>query len=217
MAHSAAMSHPARLIGRAVAVAALATIAGCSDDAGNSGERPADLGAGVTLTIPPSRLTPFCQAMIDLSDRLETDPAGDEGELILDTYLSILDEVPAEIEEDFLVVIARLQRGDLPDLATTSSTRPAGRGPSTTTTMPDGATTDATTGSTLPDAEYEGWTPDDDPAIRVNGYVDFVCRDNLNNPGPPASAPQPPELEDTVPEDTAVEGGAVDATVDTTS
>jgi hypothetical protein len=35
----------------------------------------------------------------------------------------------------------------------------------------------------------EGWVPDDDPAVRVNEYVDFACRDTINNPGPPATVP----------------------------
>jgi len=191
------------------AVAVVLAIAGCSgDDDANSGERPS--AAAPTVTVPPSRLTPFCQAMIDLADRLETDQSADAGELILETYLSIVDEVPDEIEEDFLVVVARLQRDELPDLATTTN---ASTGPSAPTTdesdeptgddeptaqaTGDEATADARA-STLDDAEYQGWTPDDDPALRVNGYVDFVCRDNLNNPGPPATVPPPPELDDTL-------------------
>lgn len=212
MAHSTAMSRHALL-----AVATALVVAGCSGSA-SEGERP-DQGAGVTMTVPPTRLTPFCQAMIDLADRLETEQIDDEGQLILDTYLDILSEVPTAIEEDFRVVIARLQSGDLPELATTSTTRPGsrsatattstvGRSPggsastrSTTTTTATTTTTTTTTHGTLADAEYEGWTPDDDPAIRVNGYVDFVCRDNLNNPGPAASQPEPPELSGT--EDTA--------------
>ena len=195
------------------AVAVVLAIAGCSgDDDANSGERPS--AAAPTVTVPPSRLTPFCQAMIDLADRLETDESTDAGELILETYLSIVDEVPDEIEEDFLVVVARLQRDELPDLATTSPST----SPSTTTTSRSGEPTgddeptagEATTDpgpSTLDDAEYQGWTPDDDPALRVNGYVDFVCRDNLNNPGPPATVPPPPELDtlDDTPEDTPEE------------
>ncbi len=161
--------------------------------------------------------------MIDLADRLEADQSTDAGELILETYLSILDEVPDEIEEDFLVVVARLQRDELPDLATTSPSTI----PSSTTTSRSGeptgdgeptaqATGDETTGdgglSTLDDAEYQGWTPDDDPALRVNGYVDFVCRDNLNNPGPPATVPPPPALDETL-DDTQP---AVEPTFETT-
>lgn len=231
MAHSAAM--------RAVVVCAVAAmaIAGCSGDDANSGERPSS--AGPTVTVPPSRLTPFCQEMIDLADRLETDESADPGALILDTYLSILDEVPDEIEEDFLVVIARLQRGELPDLGTgdaatgetgTDETGPDETGPDETA-GPDGASLDAGTDEltedkgtddgtddsgdalgtdgtddsgdtgdltgTQEEAEYQGWTPDDDPALRVNAYVDFVCRDNVNNPGPPATEPPPPLLEAT--------------------
>lgn len=207
MAHSMAMSRHALL-----AVATALVVAGCSGSA-SEGERP-DQGTGPTMTVPPTRLTPFCQAMIDLADRLETEQIDDEGQLILDTYLEILSEVPTAIEEDFRVVIARLQSGDLPELATTSTTsttRPGSRSTTATTTTvgrsPGGSastrstTTTTTTHGTLADAEYEGWTPDDDPAIRVNGYVDFVCRDNLNNPGPAASQPEPPELSGT--EDTA--------------
>ena len=35
----------------------------------------------------------------------------------------------------------------------------------------------------------EGWGPEDDPALRVNAYVDFECRGVQNNPGPPATQP----------------------------
>ena len=203
-------------------------IGGCSgDDDANSGERPS--AAGPTVTVPPGRLTPFCQAMIELADRLETDDTTDAGELILETYLSILDDVPDEIEEDFLVVVARLQRGELPELATTtiSAASDEATDEATDEERTDRATDERTAEATedpergtVDDAEYQGWTPDDDPALRVNGYVDFVCRDNLNNPGPPATVPPPPDIDDTLDDapDDALDDTqpAVEPTIETT-
>jgi hypothetical protein len=57
----------------------------------------------------------------------------------------------------------------------------------------DPATTLASADTTPPSDEQlfaeEGWVPDDDPAVRVNEYVEFSCRDTINNPGPPATPP----------------------------
>jgi hypothetical protein len=145
-----------------------------SDDAATNPAVPSG-----TVAIPESRLTPFCQAMIDLSDRLETDPPDDVDALIIETYTDIEDEVPAEILPDFQAVLADLEGEPVPSIdpvVTPPSTGPA----------------DGSGGSIAPgsDSFYEeGYTPRDDPAGRLNGYIDFACRDNQNNPGPPATQP----------------------------
>lgn len=127
--------------------------------------------APATITVPPARLSPFCQAMIDLSDRLATDPPDDVNQYIVDTYLSIVDVVPPEIESDFLVVLAEIQTGDSGSPPTTP---PSTEGPAD---------------EDLADFDAEGRLPDDDPSERLNAYVDFTCRDSENNPGPPATPP----------------------------
>lgn len=138
----------------------------------------------ITVTVPPERQTPFCAAMSELSQRLAD--AGDEDvtEIIIDAYSAMVDEVPAEIEADFLAVLAELQAGT----DTTSG--------EATTTDPTVATLAPGTGTTAPFWE-EGYLPDDDPALRLNEYVLFSCRDSQNNPGPPATEPSLPPVETT--------------------
>ena len=135
-----------------------------------------------TVTIPPVRLTPFCQAMIDLADRLEQDPPDDIAAEIIEAYEEIAPEVPEAIRGDFDAVLADL-RVDAPPTTTEPDT------PTTPPAPPDPPNTD---GGTLPpgDAFFdEGYDPDDDPALRLNAYVDFECRDVANNPGPPPTQP----------------------------
>lgn len=133
-----------------------------------------------TVAIPPERLTPFCQAMNDLSDRLETDPPSDVSGLIIETYTEIADQVPAEISNEFAAVLAELQGDPLPvppvDTVETSTPTDVA-GPDDSLALED---------DEFPD---EGWLPGDDPAERLNAYVEFTCRDSLNNPGPPATQP----------------------------
>ncbi|MAT06020.1 MAG: hypothetical protein CL424_13360, partial [Acidimicrobiaceae bacterium] len=62
------------------------------------------------------------------------------------------------------------------------------------TLAPDAASPSVPTGpTTLPSEEQlvaeEGWLPDEEPAARVNAYIDFACRGTTNNPGPPATEP----------------------------
>jgi hypothetical protein len=144
--------------------------AGCSsDDAG--GSDAADIDAPIpSVTVPAARLTPFCVAMIDLAEELETDPPDDAAALILETYLGIVDDVPAAIENEFRAVIAELQRSD-----------PAA----------PGSTDPITSTSLLVDENFdaEGRLPGDTPSERVNDYVLFTCRGSGNNPGPPATEP----------------------------
>lgn len=169
---------------RVIAVALIGVmVGGCSTFGG--GDDGDDTGTGeevaivpdLSVTIPPSRLTPFCQAMIDLGDELENDPPADEGARIIEVYESVVDVVPPEIRDDFLSVLARLQSGS--PVATTAAT-------SVPATTAVGAST--VPGTTLVDAD-EGYFPDEDPAVRLNAYISASCRGTLNNPGPLATQP----------------------------
>jgi hypothetical protein len=166
-----------------VAVCGATVIVGCSsDDAATPDSTLADDRPRLTVAVPPERLTPFCQGIAELDARLAELPAGaDTAEVIIDAYSSIVDEVPAEIRDDFLTVLAALQEG----------TTEAAAGTSTTSTSVSSTITPAAPGTTLEDFE-EGYTPDDSPALRLNAYVQFACRDGQNNPGPPDTQPSPP-------------------------
>ena len=157
----------------AIAVAVLAAACTPGGTSSDGDEEDATTGQlpSVTVTIPPSRLTPFCQAMIDLNERLENDPPDDVEAEIIDTYEGILGEVPAEIRTDFDAVLADL-RGEAP----------------ASTGDPDAPTTSLGTPTSDPLAD-EGRAPGDDPAERLSAYVDFACRSIENNPGPPATQP----------------------------
>jgi hypothetical protein len=159
-----------------VVAAATLTLVGCSSD-GDDAAPLDDEGLSVpSVTVPSERRTPFCEAMIELADRLETDPPDDTGAVILETYLEILDEVPAEIENEFQAVIAQLQSGD----ATAVSSTAVGTGSVEVSSSPP---------ATLEDFDAEGRLPGDSPAERVSDFVLFTCRDSDNNPGPPATEP----------------------------
>jgi hypothetical protein len=164
----------------AVAVALAAVVLGGCDSGtredGVSGDGATTEAPPLSVSIPPERLTPFCQAMIDLGDRLVNDPPPDPASEIIAVYESLVDVVPPEIEVDFLTVLARLQSGAPATTSTTITT--------TTSTTVAGVATVATTLF----AE-EGYDPDEDPALRVNQYVQFTCRDAVNNPGPAATQP----------------------------
>lgn len=163
-----------------------AVLAGCTPF-GDSSEEDEDDAPGelptATVTIPPVRLTPFCQAMIDLAERLENDPPGDVTAAIIETYESIDAEVPAEIREDFDAVLADLRGEPTPDPSIPDAT---------TTTFDPGPPVTDETGATLPPGDPffdEGYEPEDTPALRLNAYVAFECRDVANNPGPPPTQP----------------------------
>jgi hypothetical protein len=156
-----------------VAVSVALVLAGCDSgerDDGASGAAGSTVAPEISVTIPPQRLTPFCQGMIDLTDRLLNDPPDDPAAEIISVYESLVEVVPPEIEAEFLTVLARLQSGTP---ATTS-----------TTAVADPNVTEPTT--LFAD---EGHDPDEDPALRVNEYVQFACRDAINNPGPAATQP----------------------------
>lgn len=156
-------------------------------------------------TAPAERLSAFCQSMNDISDRLDSDPPDDSVTFVLESYRSLLDEVPDAIALDFAAVIADLE-GNPISVPVSDSTGPttgevtSSSSLSADTTLPadpvvdapDGSATASTAlpieGDELPD---EGYSPGDTPAERVNSYVAFVCRDTANNPGPPATEPLP--------------------------
>ena len=147
-----------------------------------------------TVAIPPERLTPFCQTMIDLSGTLETDPPADVDALIIETYTELADQVPVEISNQFNAVLAGLKGEPLPVIEPVGE--PEISQPSTTIESAVGTTAlsgdSQPSGSSFPEGDAffdEGYLPGDDPAERLNAYVDLVCRDNQNNPGPPASQP----------------------------
>lgn len=173
----------ARTTRRPVVVAAVSVamvLAGCDsgerEDA-ESGPEGSTAAPEISVTIPPQRLTPFCQGMIDLTDRLLNDPPDDPAAEIVSVYESLVEVVPPEIEEEFLTVLARLQNGTPATTATVATTLPR-------TTVADPNVTEPTT--LFAD---EGYDPDEDPALRVNEYVQFACRDSINNPGPAATQP----------------------------
>lgn len=165
-----------------VVATAAALLAACDgDDATEAEGTAADVPIVGTVAVPEERLSPFCQAMIDLGDQLLDDPPDDVNELVIATYEDIADEVPDEIRADFDAVLAVL-RGEIPPPTTadpTAAPEPSSEGsvPSGPITSPDGSVVD------------EFIVPPATPAERLNDYVEFTCRDTANNPGPPATSP----------------------------
>lgn len=160
------------------ALAALAGPAGCDGDDGDATDGATADGAAPRPVEPRAEWsTPFCEAMVDLSNRLISDPPADPTALVVETYERIVDDVPPEIRQDFLAVLAGLQAtGEAP--AETSV--PA----ATDDTVPPPSV------GSIEDFADEGYLPDDDPALRLTAYVDATCRGTQNNPGPAATQPQ---------------------------
>lgn len=190
-----------------VALAATLALTACvsdgsPDDADGAAEATDD-APRFEVTVPADRLTPFCQAMNELTEQLLTTESAedesssgeavDDAALIIETYRSIVDEVPDVIASDFAAVLSALEEGAPPPtdptIVTTTSVPAAPGGSAPPTVVP---VTDAT-GSTIPsegDAFFdEGYGPGTSPAERVNEYVGFACRGTENNPGPPATQP----------------------------
>jgi len=176
------MRSPIRWTGHAAvaAVVALSGIACTPDDSSSDQLEPVPGVPTGTVAIPPERLTPFCQAMNDLTDRLENDPPGDINGLIVETYTEIADQVPGEIADEFAAVLAGLQGVPLPGSPADTVDRATPADP----TLPGDSL--SLEDDEIPD---EGYLPGDEPAERVNAYVEFTCRDSQNNPGPPATQP----------------------------
>jgi hypothetical protein len=169
-------------VAAAVAVVSVLVSSCSSDDDAAPGTTLDDSETLRTVAVPPERLSPFCEAINDLNERLDAaEPDADTGQMIVDTYSSIVDEVPAEIRDDFLLVLAGLQ-ADPSGAATTTTSA---------STLPQ-----STTVTTIEDFE-EGYTPDDDAALRLNAYLASACTDTQNNPGPSPTQPAPPPLDST--------------------
>lgn len=186
-------SSPQRSGLAALLPAALLLLVACIPNEASTDEATIDPAVpSGTVAIPAQRLTPFCQALIDLSERLETDPPDDAEALILETYLEVADDVPAEIADDFGAVLAGLQGRPLPTVAPDSVPPSSPGADSTDPPVTDPAVTDPADGSVLPPADAgfdEGRFNSDTPSQRLNDYVTFVCRDSDNNPGPAATQP----------------------------
>jgi hypothetical protein len=167
----------------AVAVVALVVSSCSSGDDAAPGTTLDDSETLRTVAVPPERQSPFCEAINALNEQLDAaGPDADTGQMIVDTYSSIVDEVPAEIRDDFLSVLAGLQADPSGTAATTTTT---------VSTLPQ-----STTATTIEDFE-EGYTPDDDAALRLNAYLASACTDTQNNPGPSPTEPAPPPLDST--------------------
>jgi hypothetical protein len=206
-----------RLIGRpavraaAIAMVAALALAGCDvfdfDEEATSTASETEVIPEITVTIPPSRLTPFCQAIIDLRDEIQNDPPADTRARIIEVYESIVDEAPPEIRDDFLSVLASLQSGEPvatavivtptapPSVSEPSVSGPSASAPSTSApvTAPPPSTVPIDPASTPPTSEnfeaVEGYDPDTSPTLRLNLWIQENCRSTVNNPGPSDTQP----------------------------
>ena len=134
----------------------------------------------ISVTVPEVRLTPFCEAMIDLSDELRSGRVDDVEGLIIDAYRSIREDVPLELARDFDLVLGALEAGE------PSPTDPPAELPAVTAvTLVTGSDPMATVVGSVD----EGFDPDTSPSERINSYVAFSCRGTGNNPGPPPTQP----------------------------
>lgn len=179
------MRAPVTITSIGIGVAVLALSASCSsgDDA-QSDSTPVTAGPERTVAVPAERLSPFCEAIANLNDELNTAASGtDTTQLIIEAYSRMVDDVPAEIKNDFLSVLAALQADPSGADETAATT------PDTALTTPPPSASAAST--TFPGVD-EGYLPDDDAASRLNAYIQFACRDSQNNPGPSDTEPSLP-------------------------
>lgn len=168
---------------RLLVVVAITLLVACTPDQPTpEGSDEAVILPDISVTVPAERQTPFCAAMTDLTTRLLTDPPDDERAFIVETYRSIGSDVPAEIADDFQLVLVALESGAPPP------TDPPATTPESIVTNPP--VTDAS-GSLVPATQpvAEELSPNRSPGERLNDYVRFTCRDSQNNPGPPATQP----------------------------
>lgn len=197
-----------------VAVAALAVfgLAACDvfdfdEGATTTASETEEVGPEITVTVPPTRMTPFCQAIIDLRDEIQNDPPADTKARIIEVYESIVDEAPAEIRDDFLSVLASLQTGEPVATAVivTPTAPPSASGPpgsdsaatapstSAPVTTPPPNTVPIDPASTPPTSDnfeaVEGYSPDSSPTLRLNLWIQANCRSTVNNPGPSDTQP----------------------------
>jgi hypothetical protein len=186
------MRAPVTLTSIGIGVAVLALAGSCSsDDDAQSDSTQVAAGPARTVAIPPERRSPFCEAIAELDDRLNAAPPdADTTAIIIDAYGDVVDEVPAEIRNDFLSVLAALQADPHGAGETVPPT------PETALTTPPPSASAAST--TFPGVD-EGYFPDDDASSRLNAYIQFACRDSQNNPGPSDTEPSLPPPSSTLP------------------
>jgi hypothetical protein len=166
--------------------------AACSSDGETpSGSTFAESGPARSVAVPPERSTPFCEAIADLDQQLNAaDADADTSQMIIDAYSAIVDDVPDEIRNDFLSVLAALQADPSGVTVTQAAT------PDTAVTRPP-ASAAPVSATTVEDFE-EGYLPDEDASSRLNAYIQFACRDSQNNPGPADTEPLPPPPSSTI-------------------
>lgn len=148
------------------------------------------------VTVPPERQSTFCVAMVELTDDIRAGELDDVDAAILATYRDVEPDVPELIAGDFALVLDALERGlpppTDPPRSTVVTTPPSSiAAPTTTTTTVPSATSVPAETAAPTDADL-GYAPGESPSERVNSYIEFVCRANANNPGPPATAPGEP-------------------------
>jgi hypothetical protein len=183
---------PVTITAVGLGVAVLALSASCSsDDDAQSDSTGIAAGPVRTVAVPPERQSPFCEAISKLDDQLNSAASGtDSTQIIIDAYTTMVDDVPAEIKNDFLTVLAALQA----DPSGADETLPTT--PETALTTPPPS---ADAGSTTTPGVDEGYLPDDDASSRLNAYIQFACRDSQNNPGPSDTQPSLPPPSSTLP------------------
>ncbi len=162
---------------------------GCSSFGAGAGDGVAtsESSAEVTplVSVPSERLTPFCEAMSDLSARLaDAGEADDTRQLIIDAYTQIVDDVPPVIAADFNAVLASLRTGAPIPTAADSTDQVTDQ----SSDQSSGVTAESQSGDTATLAE-EGTLPGATPGERIQDYVNFTCLGTANNPGPPATSP----------------------------
>jgi hypothetical protein len=186
------MRAPVTLTSIGIGVAVLSLAASCSsDDDARTDSTQVAAGPERTIAVPPERQSPFCEAIAELDDRLNAAPPdADTTAMVIDAYSVVVDEVPVEIRNDFLSVLAALQAdprgagGTVPPTADTALTTPPPSASAASTTFP---------------GVDEGYLPDDDASSRLNAYIQFACRDSQNNPGPSDTEPSLPPPSSTLP------------------
>lgn len=174
---------PSRRLAALLLVGAWA-VAACDGDEPAADEESVDPGLpSATVAVPPERTSEFCRELVDLTDAVRNGELDDVEAAILETYRSVGDDVPDAIADDFDLVLGALEDGGplptdppRPSVATTPGTEPS-------------AATTAETGSTGPSEPEIGFAPADSPSERITTYVESVCRNTANNPGPPATQP----------------------------
>lgn len=196
-----------------LAVCAVLAPACDGDDAAEDAAGSGDTEITVT-TLPPS---PFCEAIDRLEEAVNESSTDDDRQTIVAAYTEMLAMVPAEVRADFEAVLARLRSAPATTTTTPPSTVPITGRPTTST-----SSTTTTTSSTASDSSTdpqnsspgstqlgpgsvpqetppggtldfeEGYSPSDEPATRINAYVEFACDRSDNNPGPPPTEPETP-------------------------